>query len=99
MAMELRAEEACAGLENAVYVQILHAVVGAHGGIVARAVKIGLQDFAEPVQVELVRIERVVEEHDVLAEADRDVHGHRDRRDDAGTLIDKIDELTEGKVA
>ena len=81
---------------------MLHAaIVGVCAGrlIITAARFLRLKDRPEVVQLELVLVENIVEENDLLAEADRDVHCHRHAGDDEVALVDEINELRKREMA
>lgn len=66
---------------------------------VASARLVGFDDRAESVQFKLVLVEDIVEQDDLLAKADGNVHGHRDARDDEVALINEMNELLQREMS
>ena len=96
-----RSEKLFTRLDDALNREMLHAAVsGVCAGRlkIAAARLIGLKDRTEVVQLELVLVKDIVEEDNLLAEADRDVHRHRHTGDDEIALVDKSYELLEREV-
>src|SRR5207302_9539580 len=92
-------EEIDAGSEYPTHRKILHAIVRAGRGIIAVALEIRFEYFPAPVELELVTVENIIEQHDFLPEADREVHRHGHRRDDQLAPVDLADELAQREMA
>ena len=98
----LRLQKLLTRVHNSMDGEIVHTSVlriRAGGLIEACARLIGFKDDALPVQLKLMLVEDVVEENNLLAQSDGDVHGHRDGRDNQVTLVDQVNELVERVVS
>ncbi len=78
---------------------MFHAVMRAFSGKEAIAFDGRLQNFAQAIQLELVTIKNIVEQHDLLAQSNGDVGGHGDRCHHQIALIHQVDELRQRKMS